>query len=88
MPERSLTELLTWLLVLPPCLAFCTSYPIILCFPPGVQCETTAEVDIVLLVDGFGSFDPTTFTTIKSFLARLVRAFDIGPDKVQIGESE
>ncbi|XP_049420339.1 collagen alpha-1(XII) chain-like [Epinephelus fuscoguttatus] len=55
------------------------------CDSTGVQCETTAEVDIVLLVDGFGSFDPTTFTTIKSFLARLVRAFDIGPDKVQIG---
>nr|XP_033466982.1 collagen alpha-1(XII) chain-like [Epinephelus lanceolatus] len=55
------------------------------CISTGVQCETTAEVDIVLLVDGFGSFDPTTFTTIKSFLARLVRGFDIGPDKVQIG---
>ncbi|KAK2855870.1 hypothetical protein Q5P01_004605 [Channa striata] len=50
-----------------------------------VQCKTTAKADIVLLVDGSWSIGRINFKTIRSFIARMVGVFDIGPDRVQIG---
>ncbi|CAI5684657.1 unnamed protein product [Oreochromis niloticus] len=49
------------------------------------QCNTTAKADIVLLLDGSWSIGRLNFKTIRSFIARLVSVFDIGPDRVQIG---
>lgn len=53
----------------------------------GLECRTRAEADIVLLVDGSWSIGRPNFKTIRSFIARIVEVFDIGPDKVQIGKS-
>ncbi|XP_066579143.1 collagen alpha-1(XII) chain isoform X2 [Amia ocellicauda] len=50
-----------------------------------VKCKTTAQADIVLLVDGSWSIGRLNFKTIRSFIARMVGVFDIGPDRVQIG---
>uniref|UniRef100_A0A3B4AB57 Uncharacterized protein n=1 Tax=Periophthalmus magnuspinnatus TaxID=409849 RepID=A0A3B4AB57_9GOBI len=52
--------------------------------PPPVQCRTTAQADIVLLVDGSWSIGRLNFKTIRAFIARAVGVFDIGPDRVQI----
>ena len=41
--------------------------------------------DIVLLVDGSWSIGRINFKTIRNFIARMVTVFDIGPDRVQIG---
>ncbi|KAL7371606.1 hypothetical protein ABVT39_001960 [Epinephelus coioides] len=51
----------------------------------GAHCETIAKADIVLLVDGSWSIGRIKFKLIRSFLARLVSVFNIGPDRVQIG---
>nr|XP_015825821.2 collagen alpha-1(XII) chain isoform X3 [Nothobranchius furzeri] len=57
-----------------------------LAFPePNVMCKTTAQADIVLLVDGSWSIGRLNFNTIRAFIARMVGVFDIGPDRVQIG---
>lgn len=48
-------------------------------------CKTTAQADIVLLVDGSWSIGRLNFKTIRNFIARMVGVFDIGPDRVQIG---
>ncbi|XP_049340727.1 collagen alpha-1(XII) chain isoform X3 [Astyanax mexicanus] len=53
--------------------------------PPDAQCKTSAKADIILLVDGSWSIGRVNFKTIRSFIARMVGVFDIGPDKVQIG---
>uniref|UniRef100_A0A665VW12 Collagen, type XII, alpha 1a n=1 Tax=Echeneis naucrates TaxID=173247 RepID=A0A665VW12_ECHNA len=46
---------------------------------------TTAQADIVLLVDGSWSIGRINFKTIRGFIARMVGVFDIGPERVQIG---
>ncbi|KAI5616691.1 collagen alpha-1(XII) chain isoform X1 [Silurus asotus] len=50
-----------------------------------ITCKTTAQADIVLLVDGSWSIGRLNFKTIRSFISRMVGVFDIGPDRVQIG---
>ncbi|XP_036927761.1 collagen alpha-1(XII) chain isoform X2 [Acanthopagrus latus] len=50
-----------------------------------VTCRTTAQADIVLLVDGSWSIGRLNFKTIRAFIARMVGVFDIGPERVQIG---
>ncbi|XP_065123394.1 collagen alpha-1(XII) chain isoform X2 [Paramisgurnus dabryanus] len=52
---------------------------------PEIKCKTSAQADIVLLVDGSWSIGRLNFKTIRSFIARMVGVFDIGPDRVQIG---
>ncbi|XP_038127549.1 collagen alpha-1(XII) chain isoform X2 [Cyprinodon tularosa] len=52
---------------------------------PNKMCKTTAQADIVLLVDGSWSIGRLNFKTIRAFIARMVGVFDIGPDRVQIG---
>ncbi|XP_061699936.1 collagen alpha-1(XII) chain isoform X2 [Syngnathoides biaculeatus] len=52
---------------------------------PDVVCKTSAQADIVLLVDGSWSIGRLNFKTIRSFIARMVGVFDIGPKRVQIG---
>uniref|UniRef100_A0A9J7Z1T8 Collagen alpha-1(XII) chain n=1 Tax=Cyprinus carpio carpio TaxID=630221 RepID=A0A9J7Z1T8_CYPCA len=52
---------------------------------PEVMCKTTAQADIILLVDGSWSIGRLNFKTIRSFIARMVGVFEIGPDRVQIG---
>ncbi|CAJ1061849.1 collagen alpha-1(XII) chain isoform X6 [Xyrichtys novacula] len=49
------------------------------------QCWTPAKADIVLLVDGSWSIGRLNFKTIRNFIFRIVSAFIIGPDRVQIG---
>uniref|UniRef100_A0A8C2I992 Collagen, type XII, alpha 1a n=1 Tax=Cyprinus carpio TaxID=7962 RepID=A0A8C2I992_CYPCA len=49
------------------------------------MCKTTAQADIILLVDGSWSIGRLNFKTIRSFIARMVGVFEIGPDRVQIG---
>lgn len=51
-----------------------------------VTCKTTAQADIVLLVDGSWSIGRLNFKTIRAFIRRMVGVFDIGPDRVQIGK--
>ncbi|XP_059208525.1 collagen alpha-1(XII) chain [Centropristis striata] len=53
--------------------------------PTDVMCKTTAQADIVLLVDGSWSIGRLNFKTIRAFIARMVGVFDIGPERVQIG---
>uniref|UniRef100_A0A4W6E4V4 Collagen alpha-1(XII) chain n=1 Tax=Lates calcarifer TaxID=8187 RepID=A0A4W6E4V4_LATCA len=53
--------------------------------PSDVMCKTTAQADIVLLVDGSWSIGRLNFKTIRAFIARMVGVFDIGPERVQIG---
>ncbi|XP_029348933.1 collagen alpha-1(XII) chain isoform X1 [Echeneis naucrates] len=53
--------------------------------PLDVTCKTTAQADIVLLVDGSWSIGRINFKTIRGFIARMVGVFDIGPERVQIG---
>ncbi|KAL7862063.1 hypothetical protein SRHO_G00135040 [Serrasalmus rhombeus] len=55
------------------------------CIHSDVMCKTTAQADIVLLVDGSWSIGRLNFKTIRAFIARMVGVFDIGPDRVQIG---
>ncbi|XP_010877450.3 collagen alpha-1(XII) chain isoform X2 [Esox lucius] len=50
-----------------------------------VVCKTKSQADIVLLVDGSWSIGRLNFKTIRSFIARMVGVFDIGPERVQIG---
>ncbi|KAM9340955.1 collagen alpha-1(XII) chain [Symphorus nematophorus] len=50
-----------------------------------VMCRTTAQADIVLLVDGSWSIGRLNFKTIRAFIARMVGVFEIGPERVQIG---
>nr|XP_040055050.1 collagen alpha-1(XII) chain isoform X2 [Gasterosteus aculeatus aculeatus] len=50
-----------------------------------VTCKTAAQADIVLLVDGSWSIGRLNFKTIRSFIARMVQVFEIGPERVQIG---
>ncbi|XP_056111849.1 collagen alpha-1(XII) chain isoform X1 [Rhinichthys klamathensis goyatoka] len=52
---------------------------------PDVTCKTTAQADIVLLVDGSWSIGRLNFKTIRAFIGRMVGVFDIGADRVQIG---
>uniref|UniRef100_A0A8C2I9W1 Collagen alpha-1(XII) chain n=1 Tax=Cyprinus carpio TaxID=7962 RepID=A0A8C2I9W1_CYPCA len=47
--------------------------------------DTPAQADIILLVDGSWSIGRLNFKTIRSFIARMVGVFEIGPDRVQIG---
>lgn len=49
------------------------------------ECENATKADIVFLVDGSSSISPESFEEARGFLRNLIRAFDIGPDKVQIG---
>ncbi|XP_049916739.1 collagen alpha-1(XII) chain-like [Epinephelus moara] len=58
---------------------------LLLVWSSGAHCETTAKADIVLLVDDSGSIGLQNYRLIRSFLARLVSVFNIGPDRVQIG---
>ncbi|CAK6979423.1 cartilage matrix protein-like, partial [Scomber scombrus] len=51
----------------------------------GSQCDSKAEADIVLLVGTSESVASEDFSNIKSFLTQVVSIFDIGSDKVQIG---
>lgn len=51
-----------------------------------VTCKTTAQADIILLVDGSWSIGRLNFKTIRAFIARMVGVFDIGIDRVQIGK--
>nr|XP_019940581.1 PREDICTED: collagen alpha-1(XII) chain isoform X1 [Paralichthys olivaceus] len=53
--------------------------------PTDVTCKTTAQADIVLLVDGSWSIGRLNFKTIRAFISRMVGVFDIGPERVQIG---
>ncbi|XP_067433458.1 cartilage matrix protein-like [Thunnus thynnus] len=53
--------------------------------PTGSQCESTAKADIVLLVCESKSTTSEDHENIKSFLTQIVNNFNIGPDKVQIG---
>lgn len=52
------------------------------------MCKTTAQADIVLLVDGSWSIGRLNFKTIRSFIGRMVGVFEIGPERVQIGWSK
>ncbi|XP_070783535.1 scavenger receptor cysteine-rich type 1 protein M130-like [Enoplosus armatus] len=58
---------------------------LLLLWSSGVQCETTAKADIVLLLDESGSISQSDFKIMRSFAASTVNAFHIGPDRVQIG---
>ncbi|KAG7215740.1 hypothetical protein INR49_021961, partial [Caranx melampygus] len=49
----------------------------------GVQCGTTDKVDIVLLVAETHSMKD--FETIRCFVSDVVRVFDIGPERFQLG---
>uniref|UniRef100_A0A668ANI7 Collagen type XII alpha 1 chain n=1 Tax=Myripristis murdjan TaxID=586833 RepID=A0A668ANI7_9TELE len=60
------------------------NYPLIFDLS-DVMCKTTAQADIVLLVDGSWSIGRLNFKTIRAFIARMVGVFDIGPERVQIG---
>ncbi|XP_053135872.1 collagen alpha-1(XII) chain-like [Hemicordylus capensis] len=60
-------------------------------FPVGVaglESQTSAEAEIVFLVDGSWSIGRPNFRAMRHFLGSVVDAFDIGPDKVQIAVAQ
>lgn len=61
--------------------------PLHYCLSADTKCKTTAKADIVLLVDGSWSIGRINFKTIRNFIARMVSVFDIGPERVQIGNN-
>lgn len=66
---------------------FVTHSPAVPHLAAGTPCKTTAKADIMLLVDGSWSIGRMNFKAIRNFIARMVSVFDIGPDKVQIGNT-
>nr|XP_020464293.1 collagen alpha-1(XII) chain-like [Monopterus albus] len=55
--------------------------------PPGdaIKCSVSAVADLVFLVDGSWSVGRENFRHIRSFIAGLAGAFDIGEDKTRVG---
>ncbi|KAM6935984.1 collagen alpha-6(VI) chain-like isoform 1-T2 [Lycodopsis pacificus] len=49
------------------------------------ECENATLADIVFLVDGSSSIGSVNFQEARSFVRSLIKALDIGPDKVRIG---
>uniref|UniRef100_A0A8C4TTP3 Collagen alpha-1(XX) chain n=1 Tax=Falco tinnunculus TaxID=100819 RepID=A0A8C4TTP3_FALTI len=52
------------------------------------QCDTSAMIDIVLLVDGSWSIGRSNFKLIKEFLSNLISPFSIDQDKIRVGLSQ
>ncbi|KAF3692451.1 Collagen alpha-6(VI) chain Precursor [Channa argus] len=48
-------------------------------------CENATMADIVFLVDGSSSITAENFQEAQTFLRNIIRALDIGPNKVRIG---
>ena len=42
-------------------------------------------VDLGFLIDASGSIGPSNFLKILSFVAKIIDAFEIGPDKTHVG---
>uniref|UniRef100_UPI00398F45FB collagen alpha-1(XII) chain-like n=1 Tax=Pristiophorus japonicus TaxID=55135 RepID=UPI00398F45FB len=53
----------------------------------SVECtlDSNAQADIVLLVDGSYSIGLSNFAKVKDFLETLVKTFQVGSDRIQIG---
>uniref|UniRef100_UPI0009B39205 collagen alpha-6(VI) chain-like n=1 Tax=Monopterus albus TaxID=43700 RepID=UPI0009B39205 len=49
------------------------------------ECENATVADIVFLVKGSSSISGENFQEIRSFLRSIIRALNIGPNKVRIG---
>ncbi len=54
-------------------------------FFPCPECENATVADIVFLVDGSTSIGPDNFKEVRLFLRNIIKALDIGPNKVRIG---
>uniref|UniRef100_A0A3Q2QNS9 Collagen, type XIV, alpha 1b n=1 Tax=Fundulus heteroclitus TaxID=8078 RepID=A0A3Q2QNS9_FUNHE len=54
-------------------------------FHPECSLGMDVQADVVLLVDGSYSIGVKNFEKVKAFLEVLVKTFDVGADKVQIG---
>ncbi|KAM9353570.1 collagen alpha-6(VI) chain-like [Symphorus nematophorus] len=48
-------------------------------------CENATMGDIVFLVDGSGSIGDDNFQEVRSYLRSVIKALDIGPNKIRIG---
>lgn len=57
-------------------------------FFPGLECENATVADIVFLVDGSSSIDQSSFQEVRIFLRNIIRALDVGPNKVRIGVAQ
>ncbi|KAJ7332147.1 hypothetical protein JRQ81_014327, partial [Phrynocephalus forsythii] len=53
-----------------------------------IHCDTSAMIDIILLVDGSWSIGRNNFGLIREFLASLVAPFNIAQDKIRVGLSQ
>ncbi|XP_067901672.1 collagen alpha-1(XII) chain-like isoform X2 [Heterodontus francisci] len=53
----------------------------------SVECtlDSNAQADVVLLVDGSYSIGLSNFAKVKDFLETLVKTFQVGPNRIQIG---
>ncbi|XP_065112633.1 collagen alpha-1(XII) chain isoform X1 [Paramisgurnus dabryanus] len=51
----------------------------------SVQCSASAIADLVFLVDGSWSVGRDNFKFIRSFMAAMAGAFDLGEDKTRVG---
>lgn len=52
---------------------------------PCPECENAALADIVFLFDGSSSITSQNFNEYRHYLRNIIRALDIGPNKVRIG---
>ncbi|XP_076799980.1 uncharacterized protein LOC143445052 isoform X4 [Clavelina lepadiformis] len=54
--------------------------------PPqdDVDCRTKGKLDLVFLLDASGSVGAANFDSVKTFVAKIVDGFTIGPDSVQV----
>ncbi|XP_039720720.1 collagen alpha-1(XX) chain isoform X4 [Pteropus medius] len=52
---------------------------------PQFRCTPPTPVDLIFLVDGSWSIGHSHFRQVKDFLASIIKPFEIGPDKVQVG---
>ncbi|XP_042345729.1 collagen alpha-6(VI) chain-like [Plectropomus leopardus] len=52
------------------------------------ECENATTADIVFLIDGSSGIDSTDFQEIRSFLRNIIKALDVGTNKVRIGVAQ
>ncbi|XP_006846695.1 PREDICTED: collagen alpha-4(VI) chain-like [Chrysochloris asiatica] len=54
-------------------------------YPPPKGCTHIEKADIYFLIDGSGSIIQEDFLEMKVFMNKVIKMFQVGPDKVQFG---
>ncbi|XP_044062815.1 collagen alpha-6(VI) chain-like [Siniperca chuatsi] len=54
----------------------------------AIECENATVADIVFLIDGSTSIGTDSFQEVRYFLRNIIKALDIGPNKVRVGVAQ